>query len=103
MNFMPIFIGGGWRSGTSVLHALVCTSPRTNQYISECHYFGLLFNAFIEAEKEFEFHNKLYFHDREQMLARHAEILRSELSRTWAYLAKPEILALRLSYSRNFG
>jgi hypothetical protein len=95
MNFTPIFIGGGWRSGTSVLHALVCTSPRTNQYISEVNYFSALFNVFAQADAAFQFHNKFYFRDREQMLEVHGKTLRRELKRTWEYLGSPEILALK--------
>jgi hypothetical protein len=95
MNFTPIFVGGGWRSGTTVLHALLCTSPRANDYINECSHFMYLFNAYINAEQQFQFHGQFYFRDRQHMRDVYSEILSRELERIWAWLNKPELLVLK--------
>lgn len=95
MDFQPLFVGGGWRGGTTVLHALVCTSPRTNDFLNECSYFYYLTNAYILGANQFQGHSRFYFRDMDHMKEVHAQILRNELNRTWEWLGKPQILALK--------
>ena len=95
MEFTPLFVGGGWRSGTTVLQALVCTSPRTNDYLNECSYFMYLMDAYTRGVKMFDWHNRFYFRDKAHMMEVHGAILRGEVQRTWEWLNRPQILALR--------
>jgi len=41
-----IFVGGAPRSGTTVTHALLCTSDRTNAFHPEISFVRPLFNAY---------------------------------------------------------
>lgn len=93
--FVPLFVGGAWRSGTTVLHALICTSPRSNDYIGECSHLMYLIEAYISANRYFDIHGRFYFHDREEMKAVFARMIDDELRRIWNHLGRPEILSLK--------
>ena len=103
VDFTPLFVGGGWRSGTTVLQALICTSRRTNDFLNECSYFMYLVNAYVQGVRHFEVHSRFYFRDEAHMMEVHAAILRGELQRTWEWLEQPQIMVLRSPpMTRNF-
>ncbi len=39
LTFVPLFVGGAPRSGTTMLHGLICASRHCNHYIGESSYF----------------------------------------------------------------
>ena len=94
-EFTPLFVGGSWRSGTTVLHALICTSDKANDYIGECSYFSALVHALSIGLEAFDVHTKYYFASPGEVIAHHASILRGELHRIWCRLDKPAILSLK--------
>ena len=103
-RFIPMFIGGAWRSGTTVLHALVCTSPRSNDYIGECSHLMYLIEAYISANRYFDIHGRFYFRDRDEMRAIFAKMVNDELRRIWSYVGKPKILSLKSpALTKRFG
>jgi hypothetical protein len=93
--FTPLFVGGSWRSGTTLLHALICTSRRVNDYIGESSYFSALVRAMWHGLETFSIHTKYYFSSREEFIAHHTSILRDELQRVWERTDRPAILALK--------
>ncbi|MDR6383860.1 sulfotransferase family protein [Paraburkholderia caribensis] len=93
--FTPIFVGGAPRSGTTILHALICSSEKTNNYIAECSYFTAFLQPLATGLNVFDAHTRHYFDSREELILRHGEILDRELQRTWRRLGCPEVLALK--------
>src|SRR5882762_181655 len=94
-EFQLIFIGGAPRTGTTVLHALICTAPRVNDYIAECSYFSAFMQPYTVGLDTFHQHTKAYFKSREEFQKFHASMLEVVLSEIWATTGKPDILALK--------
>jgi len=94
-EFTPLFVAGAPRSGTTILHAIVCASRRTNGYINECSYFTGLLHPLLVGLDTFDVHTKHYFPSREAFVVHHADVLRNELHRIWQYTGCREILALK--------
>jgi Sulfotransferase family len=94
-DFTPIFVGGAPRSGTTLLHALICSSNKANGYIAECSYFGGFMHPFLRGLETFNIHTKFYFSSREEFFGYHASILTRMLSDFWLRTGRPEILALK--------
>jgi hypothetical protein len=93
--FTPLFVGGVPRSGTTILHALICSSEKTNDFIGECSYFTAFLQPLATGLNIFEAHTRQYFDSREELIAHHGEVLKRELLRIWSRIGKPEILALK--------
>jgi hypothetical protein len=94
-SFTPIFVGGVPRSGTTILHALICSSEKTNDFIGECSYFTAFLQPLATGLNIFEAHTRQYFDSREELITHHGEVLERELLRIWSRVGKPEILALK--------
>ena len=58
-----IFVGGAPRSGTTVTHALLCTSDRTNAYHPEISFVRPLFNAYSVGMQNWTPHTSAFFKD----------------------------------------
>ncbi|CAN7434208.1 sulfotransferase [Paraburkholderia hospita] len=93
--FTPVFVGGAPRSGTTILHALICSSEKTNDYIGECSYFTAFLQPLATGLNVFDAHTRHYFDSREELIAHHGEALDRELLRIWHRLGQPEVLALK--------
>ncbi|MEX3954874.1 sulfotransferase [Trinickia sp. EG282A] len=93
--FVPLFVGGAPRSGTTILHALICTSEKTNDFIAECSYFTAFLQPLATGLNVFDVHTRHYFSSREELIAHHGDVLRNELKRIWDRTGKPEVLALK--------
>ena len=94
-SFTPIFVGGAPRSGTTILHAVICRSERANDYIAECSYFTAFLQPLATGLNVFDAHTRHYFDSREELIAHHGKVLDRELQRTWHRLGRPEVLALK--------
>lgn len=94
-RFTPLFVAGAPRSGTTILHAIVCASEKTNGYITECSYFTAFMHPLLIGLNTFDVHTKHYFATREALIQNHSEILNSELSKIWEKTGRPEVLALK--------
>lgn len=93
--FTPLFVGGAPRTGTTALHALICTSPKTNGYIAECSYFSAFMQPLLVGIGTFDIHTKHYFDTRESFLQYHGSIMTGLLSDFWQWVGRPELLALK--------
>lgn len=76
-----IFVGGAPRTGTTLLQGLICTSPRTNDYIAECSYLTAFMGPYRRALDAWEPHTHDYFDSVEDMCGFHADVIRKILSR----------------------
>lgn len=94
-RFTPLFVAGAPRSGTTILHAIVCSAEKTNRYITECSYFTAFLHPLLVGLDTFDVHTKHYFATREALIQNHSDILNNELSKIWAKTGKPEVLALK--------
>ncbi|PYE16613.1 sulfotransferase family protein [Paraburkholderia silvatlantica] len=93
--FLPVFVGGPPRSGTTILHAMICSSDKTNGFINECSYFTAFMHPLQIGLNTFDAHTRHYFDSREALIRNHAGILESELGKIWERTGKPDILALK--------
>lgn len=90
-----IFVGGAPRTGTTLLQALICTSPRTNKYIAECSYLTAFMEPYRRALNAWGMHTHDYFDNVEDMCSFHGDIIRNVLSGFRRSLARPEVLVLK--------
>lgn len=93
--FTPLFVAGAPRSGTTILHAIVCASKKTNGYITECSYFTAFMHPLLVGLDTFDVHTKHYFPTKRALIQNHSEILNKELAKIWRSMGQPEILALK--------
>ncbi len=93
--FVPLFVVGAPRSGTSMLHGLICASRHCNPYIGEASYFTALLESVTRPFELFDLHTSHYFDDPTALLIYHARLLRGVLSDFWRHLGKPRTLALK--------
>ena len=61
------FVGGSPRSGTTLLHLLLCRDNETNKPTLESGYFRIPFHAYSQAKQEFDRYSKHYFDDRRDL------------------------------------
>ena len=95
LGFVPLFVGGAPRSGTTMLHGLICASRHCNPYIGEASYFTALLESVARPLELFDLHTSHYFDDPTALLIYHARLLRGVLSDFWRHLGKPRTLALK--------
>ncbi len=98
LGFTPIFVAGPGRSGTSVLHATLCTDLEnnvTNEYVGECTYFTHILRTFYCVTNHFDSIYTSYFDKLEDFNLYHSNLIRSFLIDTWTYLGKPKNLILK--------
>jgi hypothetical protein len=96
LPFEPYFVTGAPRTGTSVLHALICTDDTVNDYINECSYFTALLQPFMVGWKTFDDHTKAYFAaSRQRFIDYHGQLIRSVLRDIWEQLGRPRKLVLK--------
>jgi len=89
-----IFVGGAPRTGTTLLQGLICTSPRTNDYIAECSYLTAFMEPYRRGLNVWEAHTHDYFDGVEDMCGFHADVIRKILSRFRTFLGG-EVLVLK--------
>ncbi len=95
LPFKLVFVGGAPRSGTTVLHAAVCSSDNVNNYVSECSYFKALVKAYYAGINNFHAHTSDLFKTHAEFFVYHSNLLREVLIDHWQYLGRPQVLALK--------
>lgn len=90
-----ILLGGAPRSGTTVLHALVCTSQRTNSYVAECMLTRPLFQTFIAGMNSSPRHISHFFPDHDEYYRFTKGLIAQAFDVLWENLDKPELLTLK--------
>lgn len=96
LPFEPYFVVGAPRTGTTILHALICTDESVNDYIAECSYFTALLPPFALGWSNFDQHTYAYFPGGRPEFGRyHSQLLRAVLRDTWEQVGQPKKLALK--------
>ncbi|PWT95832.1 MAG: hypothetical protein C5B53_10790 [Candidatus Melainabacteria bacterium] len=94
-SFETLFVGGAPRTGTTILHAILCTSPLVNRYIGECSYFSAFMEPYRHGVLAYDVHTKHYFSSLAAFREFHGSILERVLEHLWAAAETPPILALK--------
>lgn len=94
-DFNKIFVVGEPRSGTTLLHALCCTSDDCNNYLAECSYFTGLIKNLITGYVNLSAHNNDFFGSEEAYLAYNRNMLKRFLIDTWHSVGTPKNLILK--------
>lgn len=94
-KFRKLFVIGPPRSGTTLLHALCCTSEDTNDYVAECSFFTGLVRNFQEGRRNLKAHNTDFFGSEAAFNAYNANLFKQVLADAWESLGRPKILALK--------
>lgn len=95
LPFIPVFVGGTPRSGTTMINALACSTDRANDQINECSYFRDLVKVYHHRKRVFDIHDHSYFDTQEDFQNYHRAILKDMLMHSWEVCGKPEILVLK--------
>ena len=69
-----IFVGGGRRTGTTLLQGLICQSSETIAVTNECSYFRKLIEAYELRMKRYAVHTHDYFDSKEDFSAYHKNL-----------------------------
>lgn len=90
-----LFVGGAPRSGTTVLHQLLCTSDDTNAYHPEISFVVPLVNSFITGRNNWANHTNTFFGQPEHFrlhIAHHIEVSMQHIS---LVLGHPKVLTVK--------
>jgi hypothetical protein len=90
-----IFVGGAPRSGTTVTHALLCTSSRTNRYHPEISYIRPLVNSFVVGTQNYEGHTSSFFAKPEEFANHCRSLIGQAMNRLAWVLGSPEVLTVK--------
>ena len=94
-DFRTILVAGFPRSGTSLLHSLVCTSPQVNPYVKECSWLTKLIHAYKYGKDTFTVHTSSFFDSPEAFRDYNRALLGGVLADTWRRLGGQPCLALK--------
>ena len=95
LSFVPVFIGGSPRSGTTLLNSLICSSKQVNKHMQECSYFAWSIQPLKLALSTFKKSQGHYFANAEELLSFHGDILKQILIATWEQEGEPQNLCLK--------
>lgn len=89
------FIGGAPRSGTTITHALLCTSSRMNAYHPEISYITPIVEAYATGLRNWNIHTKAFFAEREHFKIHMRGLLTQAFTHIYRVLGAPEILSVK--------
>jgi len=95
LPFTPVLIAGAPRSGTHLLHSLVCTSGRVNRFIPEFYQLYYLVEAYLHTLRLAPDIGVAPFADIQDCTRHHFDLVRATLTAAWERLDRPEILAVK--------
>ncbi len=90
-----IFIGGCMRTGTTILHRVLCASPIANPQINECWYVLGQLVMYEDGIREYDWRHKDYFGDKENFGEFTRNILRNYFLLTRIRYSPAEALVLK--------
>lgn len=90
-----IFVGGAPRSGTTVTHALLCTSRRTNNYHPEITYVTPILASYGMGMASWEGHTRAFFAERDHFRLHLQEIATGVFAHLSRVFGSPEILCVK--------
>lgn len=89
------FIGGAPRSGTTLLHQLICTSGQTNVYHPEISFVVPLVYAYVAGKTNWNNHTFAFFAEKEHLRLHIASMVQSSLAHISVVLKKPNKLTVK--------
>lgn len=90
-----IFVGGAPRSGTTVTHALLCTSARTNNYHPEISYVTPILSAYGLGLASWDAHTAAFFAQREHFRLHIRDIANGIFAHLSRVFGMPESLCVK--------
>ena len=93
-SFTPVFVSGSPRSGTTVCHALICTSHEVNDYVPESSFLTGVLNNLITSLNN-EIHNVDLFGSKADFFDFGTEAVSQLLVHLWIRLKSPKLLCLK--------
>lgn len=90
-----VFVGGAPRSGTTVTHALICTSARVSDYHPEISFFRGLAQAYRNGRGAWKQHTSAFFADPEDFRRHMRTTADLSLDRIWRAQGSAEILCMK--------
>lgn len=95
LPFQPVIVTGVPRSGTHLLHSMICTSQRTNPFVPEYHYFYFMLEAYLRTLKIFNPAQAAGFASKDALVRHHFALMRLSLIEAWDQLGRPEMLVMK--------
>ena len=74
-----IFVGGAPRSGTTVTHALLCTSDKANSYCPEISFVRPIVNGYAVGMQNWAIHTTAFFKNRDEFRVHKSSALYGDL------------------------
>lgn len=93
--YVPVFVGGAPRTGTTFLTALLCTSQSCNPFAPEFHYLASLAMALIQNLSIFESSQRHFVRSKQALIDSHFEFMRRVLDESWVSLGSPRYLVIK--------
>ena len=90
-----IFVGGAPRSGTTVTHALICTSEQANDYNAEISFFRGLPLAYRNGRVAWRDHTSDFFREPEEFRKLMRQTTDLSLQHIWRHAGERPVLALK--------
>jgi hypothetical protein len=90
-----VFVGGAPRSGTTVTHALLCTSAKVSDYHPEISYFRALMIGYRNGRGAWKQHTSAFFDDPEAFRLMMRETADVSMRHLWRALGRAEILCMK--------
>lgn len=88
-------VGGAPRSGTTVTHALICTSKRVNNYHPEISYVRPIVEAYPLGLGNWQNHTRAFFLEKEHFRLHMRNVVNVAFSQIHRSLGTPEILCVK--------
>jgi hypothetical protein len=90
-----VFVGGAPRSGTTVTHALICTSAAVSDYHPEISFFRGIPQAFRNGSVAWEEHTSAFFDDPEAFRSLMRQTSDLSLDHIWRRLGQSKVMAVK--------
>ncbi|WP_373504119.1 sulfotransferase [Aestuariivirga sp.] len=90
-----VFVGGAPRSGTTVTHALLCTSAHNNSYHPEISFMRPLFTSYAVGVQSWTAHTNAFFRERSHFRAHIRKTVDLSLNYLNTVLRDPETLCVK--------
>jgi hypothetical protein len=89
---VKIFIGGALRTGTTLIHGILCKDEKTFKMQKECTYLRFLLQAYTEGKKLWNVHTDDYFDNPEHFMFANKQILSNYFHHIYNRFGKDKIM-----------
>lgn len=93
-NYELVFVTGHPRSGTTIVHALVCSGAEVNDFVPESSYLTGMVNNFISGFNR-DAHNVGFFGSKQAYVDYAGKQVRNFVNDCWVSFGAPKVLALK--------